>query len=453
MTSTTQLTTPSSQLITPPDSLGSSIVGRGNKEGNRLFRDWYAELTSAPDRKEHSAYVFVMGSLAEILRSFDIHTIFPEINGLQQAVRHVADDDIGRAEDIGFSADVCGYVKADVGMQLRGGDHPMGKIPPPSLAVYTNACNTYIKWAEIWERMYHVPTFTLDVPGSRAAGRLTWPGQVDFENDRKYVAGQINELITLCEQVTGKKFDIDKLREAMAHTNTMSRMWKRLIEINKSTPSVYNAVTDGTVFLGMMNGYRGRPEGAKYFTDLVEEMEYKAANGIGTPFEEKYRLAFVGVPCYPIFRRFSEMFTEWGGAFVGSSYLWFASGGANLGYEYDLDHPLESLAEGLLVTVRDSMDSMFFSDQNLIDMIEPYGIDGVVYHPIKSCRTVSTGLADNRRAVMAATDVATLFMESDHMDKRVVSEAQLKNRVDAFFEGLATRKARRVSEGAHQARA
>lgn len=453
MTSTTQLITPASKLITPADNQGSSIVGRGNKEGNRLFREWYQELTSAPDRKEHSAYVFVMGSLAEILRSFDIHTIFPEINGLQQAVRHVADDDIGRAEDIGFSADVCGYVKADVGMQLRGGDHPMGKIPPPSLAVYTNACNTYIKWAEIWERMYHVPTFTLDVPGSRAAGRLTWPGQVDFENDRKYVAGQINELITLCEQVTGRKFDIDKLREAMAHTNTMSRMWKRLIEINKSTPSVYNAVTDGTVFLGMMNGYRGRPEGAKYFTDLVEEMEYKAAHGIGTPFEEKYRLAFVGVPCYPIFRRFSEMFTEWGGAFVGSSYLWFASGGANLGYEYDLDHPLESLAEGLLVTVRDSMDSMFFSDKNLIDMIEPYGIDGVVYHPVKSCRTVSTGLADNRRAVMAATDVATLFMESDHMDKRVVSEAQLKNRVDAFFEGLATRKARRSSEGAHQGRA
>jgi hypothetical protein len=26
------------------------------------------------------------------------------------------------------------------------------------------------------------------------------------------------------------------------------------------------------------------------------------------------------------------------------------------------------------------------------------------------------------------------------MDKRVVSEAQLKNRIDAFFEGLATRR-------------
>jgi benzoyl-CoA reductase/2-hydroxyglutaryl-CoA dehydratase subunit BcrC/BadD/HgdB len=39
-------------------------------------------------------------------------------------------------------------------------------------------------------------------------------------------------------------------------------------------------------------------------------------------------------------------------------------------------------------------------------------------------------------------NVFSLFMESDMMDKRVVSEAQLKNRVDAFFEGLATRKLR-----------
>jgi len=73
-------------------------------------------------------------------------------------------------------------------------------------------------------------------------------------------------------------------------------------------------------------------------------------------------------------------------------------------------------------------------------MVKDYSIDGVVYHPIKSCRTVSTGLADGRRALMAALDTPSLFIESDMMDKRVVSEAQLKNRIDAFFEGLASRR-------------
>jgi benzoyl-CoA reductase subunit B len=416
------------------------IVGRGAKEGAQLFREWFQTLTEAPQRGEQSAYVFVMGSLAEVLRTFDFHTIFPEINALQTAVRRVAHEYLNAAEDYGYSPDICGYVKADLGMQLRGGEHPLGRIPRPTLAVYTNACNTYIKWAEIWERLYHIPIFTLDVPGSRAAGGQTWPGNPDFENDKRYVAAQLKELIELCEQVSGKKFDIDKLREAMGHSNAMSRAWKRVLELNRSRPAVFNAVTDGTVYLGMSNGFRGTAAGSQYFERVVEEMEYKAAHGLGTLHEEKYRLIFVGVPCYPIFRRFNEMFAEWGGAFVSSTYLWFASGGTDLGYEYDLRRPLDSLAEGVLINVRHAMDSMFFQDQTLIDMVGPFNVDGVVYHPIKSCRTVSTGLADNRRRLLEATDVGSLFIESDHMDKRVVSEAQLKNRIDAFFEGLATRK-------------
>ena len=423
------------------DSQGAdTIVGRGAKEGAELFRQWFQQLTEAPTRGEQSAYVFVMGSLAEVLRVFDFHTVFPEINSLQTAVRRVAHEYLNAAEDYGYSPDICGYVKADVAVQLRGGEHPMGRIPKPSLAVYTNACNTYIKWAEIWERLYHIPIFTLDIPGSRAAGGQTWPGDPDFENDRQYVAAQIKELIALCEQVSGKKFDIDRLREIMGHANDMSRAWQRVLELNQSTPAVFNAHTDGTVYLGVANGFRGTPEGSAYFKNVVEEMEYKSAHGLGTVREEKYRLIFVGVPCYPIFRRFNEMFTEHGGAFISSTYLWFASGGTDLGFQYDLSRPLESLAEGVLISVRHAMDSMFFQDRTLIEMVEPYQVDGVVYHPIKSCRTTSTGLADNRRALLQACDVGSLFIESDMMDKRVVSEAQLKNRIDAFFEGLATRK-------------
>jgi benzoyl-CoA reductase subunit B len=421
------------------------IVGRGNKDGARMFREWFQGLTEVAERGEKAAYVFVMGSMAEVLRVFDMPTVFPEIHSLQTAVRRVALDYLNEAEDHGYSPDICGYVKTDFALQLRGGEHPMGRIPPPSMSVFTNACNTYIKWAEIWERMYDIPIFTLDVPGTRAAGKQTWPGDSDFEADRRYVAAQIKELISLCEEITGKKFDIDRLRDVLEHTNAMSRGWNRVLELNQSTPSVFNSLTDGTIYLGVANAFRGTPEGAKYFDELVEEMEYKSAHGIGLSVEEQHRLIFVGVPCYPIFRGLSELFTEWGGAFVNSTYLWFASGGTNMGFEYDLSRPMESLAEGILITVRDAMDSMFYQDQVLIDMVKSYQVDGVVYHPIKSCRTTSTGMADNRRVVMEATDVPSLFIESDMMDKRVVSEAQLKNRIDAFFEGLNARKLQQVN--------
>ncbi len=417
-----------------------NIVGRGNAEGARLFREWFDGLSSAAEEERGAAYVFVMGSLAELLRCFDFPIVFPEINSLQTAVRHVAHEYLDEAEDYGYSPDICGYVKADVATQLRGGNLPMGRIPKPALAVLTNACNTYVKWSEIWDRMYHMPSFVLDVPGSRSAGLEPARGDGAFANDLRYVRAQLDDLIRVCEEVSGVRFDIDRLRETLGHANTMNRGWARVLELNRARPAVFNALTDGTIFMGVGNTLRGSAEGARYFTELVEEMELKRAEGIGTLTAEQHRLVFVGVPCYPMFRRFGEMFAEWGGAFVHSTYLWFASGGAHAGYQYDVARPLDSLAEGLMLSVRAAMDSMFFHTEPMLRMISDFAVDGVVYHPIKSCRTVSTGLADSRRALMQQADVASLFIESDMMDRRVVSEAQLKNRIDAFFEGLAARK-------------
>ncbi len=429
------------------NSDSTNIVGRGAREGASLFRGWFQGLTQTAEAGRSAAYVFVMGSIAEILRVFDLPMVFPEIHSLQTAVRHVSGDFLNEAEDYGYSPDICGYVKADFALQMRNGDHPMGRIPKPSIAVLTNACNTYMKWGEIWERMYDIPMFTIDVPATREAGSQTWPGDDHFEREKKYVKIQLEELISLCEKVTGKKFDIDRLREVLGHVNTMGRGWKRVMELNQSCPSLFNALTDGTVYLGVSNVFRGTPEGAKFFKELVEEMEYMSAHGIGTLTDEKYRLSFVGVPCYPIFRRFNEMFSEWGGSFVMSTYLWFASGGTNLGIQYNLDNPLESLAEGVLINVRDSMDSMFYPELIMLDLVDDYGIDGVIYHPIKSCRTTSTGMADSRRTFMESCDIPSLFIESDMMDSRVVSEASMKNRIDAFFEGLETRKKRAAVGG------
>ena len=420
----------------------NGIVGRGTREGAALFRDWFQDLTQKAEAGNSAAYVFVMGSIAEILRVFDLPMVFPEIHSLQTAVRHVSDDFINEAEDYGYSPDICGYVKADIALQLRGGDHPMGRIPKPGIAVLTNACNTYLKWGEVWERMYDIPMFSIDVPATREAGTRSWPGDEQFEREKKYVKVQLQELIEICEKMTEKKFDIDRLREVLGHVNTMSSGWKRVLELNQSRPSLFNALTDGTVYLGMSNVFRGTSEGALFFDRLVEEMEYMSANSIGTLTDEKYRLSFIGVPCYPIFRRFNEMFTEWGGAFVMSTYLWFAAGGTNLGFQYDLDDPMDSLAEGVLISVRDAMDSMFHPELTVLEQTNEFSIDGVVYHPIKSCRTTSAGMADNRRALMENSDLPSLFIESDMMDSRVVAEAQMKNRIDAFFEGLASRKAK-----------
>ena len=112
-----------------------NIVGRGNRDGAELFRDWFKDLDQTAHTQGQAAYVFVMGSMNEILKSFDLPVVFPEINSLQTAVRKVAHEYLEEAEDYGYSPDICGYVKADVTTQLRHGEHPMGKIPKPSLKI------------------------------------------------------------------------------------------------------------------------------------------------------------------------------------------------------------------------------------------------------------------------------------------------------------------------------
>jgi benzoyl-CoA reductase subunit B len=430
----------------------ANVIGRGAEQGRLLFDEWYDELTAVSARGEPAAYVFVMGSLAELLRTFDLPIVFPEINSLQTAVKKAAAEYLNEAEDDGFSPDVCGYVKADYALQKRGGEHPRGRIPKPAVAVLTNACNTYLKWAEIWERLYGTPVITIDVPGTRSGRGPGVGGEAVLAGDRRYVEHQLRELIAQLETITGRRFDIDRLRETLAHANAMGRAYRLVLEENRRAPAVFDAVLEGTIYLGVANALRGTAAGALYFQELVEEMRARRALGLGprgaSP-SERHRLIFVGVPCYPIFSRFSRLFSQWDGVFVGSTYLWFASGGLDRAFTYDVARPIESLAEGLLQGVRAATDAMMFHDRTLIAAIDAYGADGVVYHPVKSCRTVSTGLADSRRAVLAARDVLALYIESDIMDQRVVSEAQLKNRIDAFFEGLDSRRLRAgVANGA-----
>jgi benzoyl-CoA reductase subunit B len=294
--------------------------------------------------------------------------------------------------------------------------------------------------------MFETPLFTLDVPGTRQNGTQTWPGDPQFESEKRYVLGQLEELIETCEDITGKKFNMDKLKQTLEYSNRMSRAWKEIIECNQGNPAVFDALSDGTSYLGVNNVWRGTEEGAIFFERLLEEKQWMVENNIGAVEEEKHRLAFIGVPCYPIFRDFSKLFSDWGGVFVSSTYMWFASGGNNLGFQYDIDNPLESLAEITLIHVRDAMDSMFHPNEIIMDLKDRFNIEGIVFHPIKSCRTSSTGLADNRRELMERTDLPSLFIESDMMDKRVVSVAQMKNRIDAFFEGIEMRKANREAE-------
>ncbi len=420
-------------------------AGDTRGESRRLMDRWWTQLDQAAEEDSLVANVFVMGSIAEILNTFDIPMSFPEIASLQTAVKGKAMDYLLAAEDAGYSPDICGYVKVDVGLHLTGRQHPLGRYPKPGMVVATNMCNTYIKWSEIWERQYECPVFVLDLPGWRGTGFTYDMGSETFKNDVKFVEGQLRELIALCEEVTGKTFDIDKLREILDNVNQMSELYRAILAMNKHRPAPFNALTEGINYMGIANILRGREDGVRFMETALAELEERVDKGVGAVSPEQFRLLLVGTACYTNFRDFVGLFEQWNGVFVASEYMSYAGGGIDRGIHYDLSRPVESLAEQILITAQPSMSGIFYSHEWQADMVRDYSIDGIAYHGVKSCRTTSAGLPDAREWLMRNEDIPGLFIQSDLVDSRLWAEAQLKNRIDAFFEAL---QSRRVQVGA-----
>ncbi|MCC6608143.1 MAG: 2-hydroxyacyl-CoA dehydratase [Burkholderiales bacterium] len=406
-------------------------------EGQRLFSDWYAALADAPARGQPVANVFVMGNAVEILRTFDFQLVFPEINSLQTGVRKASEEYIRVSEDYGMSPDVCSYVKADVGLILKEQHHPAGQIPKADIAIASNMCSTFIKWAEIWERMLNTPAFVLDLPGQRGGNWQVRPGDAQHAADARWVEAQFRDLIEKCERITGKRFDMDRLAEVEDRVNRMVYHWNNVMQLNRVCPAPYNAMLDGLTYIGIMNVYRGTTEGVEFMRRLEDEIRGKVARGEGRVAQERFRLLFSGTPCYVSMRRLIELFETWGGVFAYSDYLTFAAGGMDAGeLVYDTSRPLESLAEITALAAQRGLSNQFFAHERLAQQVRDYDVDGIVFHGIKSCRFVSSGMADTRDYLNRRLQVPSLYIESDLIDPRYWSDAQIKNRVDAFFESL-----------------
>ena len=173
---------------------------------------------------------------------------------------------------------------------------------------------------------------------------------------------------------------------------------------------------------------------------VLSELEERVANNVGAVSDERFRLLLVGTACYTNFRDFVGMFERWDGIFVASEYMSYAGGGLDRGLNYDLSRPIESLAEQILLTAQPSMSGIFFSHEWQAKMAKEYDIDGICYHGVKSCRTTGAGLPDAREWLLNNANVPGLFIQSDLVDTRLWAPAQMRNRIDAFFESLQSRR-------------
>jgi benzoyl-CoA reductase subunit B len=406
----------------------------------------YRRLEEAPETREPVVYTFVPGNLTELIRSFGALPVLPEINALQSAMRGKSQSYIAAAERSGHSEDVCSYVKCDVGMLRSGNVGPTGtRLPKPDLLLLSyTGCFTFMKWFELLRDEYRCPTVFLHVP-YQADGRET-PEQ------RAYVTRQIREnLIPALERVTGAKYDEDRLRENLLRSAASEDDLVAVLESAKRRPSPIDAYFGAVYYVGpIFSAFRGTAEGVDYYAALREEVEERARSGRGplTPSgaldRQKYRLVVEGPPNWTHFRDFWRMFSDEGAVVVASTYT-KVGGTYDSGFRHDARDPLGSLADycsgcytNLSLPARVAM---------LARYVEEYRADGFLIHSVKSCNSFSAGQLPILREVERRTGVPGAFIESDLVDARYFSPANLKTRLESYFQMI---DARRAGAGAVQ---
>lgn len=406
----------------------------------QMLAQHFIDLSQSHETGRKVVYTFVPGNLTELAHVFNMLPVYPEINALQSGMRMKSGDYISEAEDLGYSEDVCSYVKCDIGMMLQGNIGPTGQqLPPPDLLLLSyTGCFVFMKWFENLRQLYpNAEIAMLHIP-YQEAGRIE-PEAI------KYITDQLKtEVIPKFEKVSGIKFDHDRLSETMKLSAQAEDLLMEVFDSAENRPSPIDAYFGGVYYIGpIFTAFRGTADCVEYYRELVEEVNYRVKNGLGpiTPDgymkEEKFRLVVEGPPNWTHFRGFWKLFYEMGAVFVGSTYT-RVGGVYDDGFRHSPNNPLESLAEYCMGC---------YTNRNLPQRIEllenfvtKYKADGLLVNSIKSCNSFSAGQLVMMREIEEKMQIPVGFIETDLVDPRYYSFSNIKNRLDSFFQMLDQRE-------------
>ena len=389
-----------------------------SKDLTRLMTRYYA-TQKVVGKLRPLAWV-TSGAPVEILIGMGITPVYPENYGALLGTQRATVPLAQAAEERGFSPDLCSYARSHIGSLLAPGQAPQGGLPRPDLLVAcNNICGTVIKWYQALARHLDVPLFLLDAPYQHEAGL---PAHTE-----QYVAAQLEDLIGWLAHHTGRRLNQKKFAQALDLSNEAVALWREIRELCQARPSPLNA-PDLFLTMAPIVVLRGTSHAVNFYRKLKAEVEERVARGEGAILEERHRLLWDNIAIwFRLFRLFS-LFTDAGACFVVDTYTnaWSAS--------VDTSDPILGLAR-TYATVYINQSLQARADL-MSDLVERFGVDGVVMHSNRSCKPYSLGQYEVLDLVTARTGAAGLVLEADMCDTRLYAEEPIKNRIQAFLDLL-----------------
>ena len=388
---------------------------------NQIAAKAYSDAQAAKERGEKVGWC-ASNFPVELPETLGIPVCYPENQAAGIAARGQGEKLCSIAEDEGYSNDICAYARISLAY-AKIKDEPAQNMPMPDFMLCcNNICSCMTKWCENLSKELDIPLIMIDIPFN--------PDNEVSRDEIEYVKAQFLEAVSRLEEITGKKWSEERFREVMANSCRTSRAWLEATALAAARPSPFNGF-DLLNHMAVMVTARGKPEAAEAMELLAKEYRENIQNGESTfRAEEKYRIMFEGIACWPWLRVTSTGLKSRGINMVSTIYA------DAFGFIYDdFDGMIEAYCK-----VPNAINLETARDKR-VRLCNNIGVDGLLVHTNRSCKLWSGFMPEMSRQIGEACSIPVVSFDGDQADPRNFSEAQYDTRVQGLMEIMASRKA------------
>lgn len=389
--------------------------------GPMVDKHW-EDLRLAKSRGQQN--VWVAGTFYLLTSSQDIPTHFMAGFASYAAGRRVGHIYFKAAEEDYQLQDSCSYHRCHMGMLglIRKG-LPLPEntwIPLPDFTILSRICKEQAHYLESLDRQFGVPMIALDVPRPYSSEHI--------ERNVPYVEEQLREVaIPSIEKLTGKPYNMDKLKEALVLLKKTALVRNDCIDLMKNVPAP-GTIFDMCVSLAPIMYLAGKPGTLEYHESLKAELEDRVAKGIAAIPGEKYRLYWDHIMMWGWLGQLSRKLASYRANIVAARYPYGMHEHAE---RIDPDRPLWSIADQWAGGVYDLPEMAL---PVISKWTEEYRLDGLLMLSSPTCRLFNGGQLDIVDEINRKYGVPGIIFEGDMVDPHFYSEAQLDTRLQALFE-------------------
>lgn len=380
----------------------------------------YSDAQAAKERGEMVGWC-ASNFPVEIPETLGLAVVYPENQAAAIAARGAGARMCEISEADGYSNDICAYARINLAY-AKIKEAPEQNMPQPDfLLCCSNICSCMIKWYENLAVELNIPLIMIDIPFN--------PDYEVSDAEAAYVKAQFLDAIRQLEALTGKTWSEEKYREVMAYSGRTSRAWLAATAAARYTPSPFNGF-DLLNHMAVMVTARGKAEAAEAMETLLREYEENHEKGVSTfRGEEKHRIMFEGIACWPWLRATSAGLKSRGINMVTTIYA------DAFGFIYeDFDGMCRAYCK-----VPNAINLECARDKR-VKLCKDNHAEGLLVHTNRSCKLWSGFMYEMSRQIGVSCGIPVASFDGDQADPRNFSEAQYDTRVQGLTEIMEANK-------------